>query len=53
MAGITLASLLDLEIGILGRLGPLEEIVELNAAMALLATVMIAGNLRMSYGRPA
>ncbi len=47
VAGIALASVIDLDTGFLKRLGPLEEIVELNAAAALLATVMIAG-----YGTP-
>lgn len=49
VAGIALASFLDLEIGILGHLSPLEEIVELNAALALLATVMMAGNAKKPH----
>lgn len=47
VAGVSFASLLDLEVGILRRLGPLEEIAELNAALALLVTVMGASGRRV------
>jgi hypothetical protein len=39
VGGVALAAVLDLEIGWLRHLGPVEEIVELNAALALLLAV--------------
>jgi hypothetical protein len=58
IAGVSVASLLDLELGMLRRLGPLEEIAELNAALALLVTVMGASSRRVLHatrteGRPS
>jgi hypothetical protein len=50
VAGVAFASLLDLEIGVLRRLGPLEEIAELDAALALLVTVMGASGRRARPG---
>jgi hypothetical protein len=50
VAGVAFASLLDLEIGILRRLAPLEEIAELDAALALLVAVTGASGRR---ARPA
>jgi hypothetical protein len=50
VAGVAFASLLDLEVGILRRLGPLEEIAELDAALALLVTVMGASGRRARSG---
>ena len=40
VGGIAIASLLDLGIGFLERLGPLEEVVEMNAGLALLLAVL-------------
>ena len=50
VAGVAFASLLDLEVGILRRLGPLEEIAELDAALALLVTVLGASGRRARLG---
>ena len=40
VGGVAIAALIDLDVGFLERLGPLEEIVELNAALALLLAVL-------------
>lgn len=50
VAGVAFASLLDLEVGMLRRLGPLEEIAELDAALALLVSVMGASGRRARLG---
>lgn len=50
VAGVGFASLLDLEVGMLRRLGPLEEIAELDAALALLVAVMGASGRRVRLG---
>lgn len=40
VGGVAVAAVLDLDIGLLGHLGPVEEIVELNAGLALLLAVL-------------
>jgi hypothetical protein len=40
VAGVAMAAVLDLDIGLLRHLGPVEEIVELNAGLALLLAVL-------------
>lgn len=40
VGGVAAAAVLDLDIGLLGHLGPVEEIVELNAGLALLLAVL-------------
>ncbi|WP_162917441.1 hypothetical protein [Dongia deserti] len=47
IAAIAFSALLDLDIGVLDRLGPLEEIAELNAALALLVVSMGANRRRV------
>jgi len=40
VGGVAIAALIDLDVGFLERLGPLEEIIEMNAALALLLAVL-------------
>jgi hypothetical protein len=40
VAGVAMAAVLDLDIGLLRHLGPVEEIVELNAGLALLLAIL-------------
>jgi hypothetical protein len=52
VGGVGVAAILDLDIGFLRHLGPVEEIVELNAALALLLSVLWTNRpLRGTSGR--
>jgi hypothetical protein len=52
VGGVAVAAVVDLDIGFLGHLGPVEEIVELNAGLALLLAVLWTNRpLRRTAGR--
>jgi hypothetical protein len=52
VGGVAVAAVLDLDIGLLRHLGPVEEIVELNAALALLLAVLCTNRpLRRTWGK--
>ncbi len=52
VAGVALAAVLDLGIGLLRHLGPVEELVEMNAGLALLLAVLWTSRpLRRTSGR--
>lgn len=42
VAGVGIAALIDLDLGFLVRLGPLEEMLEMNAGLALFLAVLSA-----------
>jgi hypothetical protein len=44
VGGVAIATIVDLDIGLLGRLGPVEETLEMNAAVALAVAIVIAGS---------
>jgi hypothetical protein len=52
VAGVAMAAVLDLGIGLLRHLGPVEELVEMNAGLALLlATLWTNRPLRRTSGK--
>jgi hypothetical protein len=54
VAGVAMAAVLDLGIGLLRQLGPIEELVEMNAGLALLlAVVRTSRPLPRESGRTA